>query len=207
VTVGLFQIKKHLRGEAPKSVEVFEEKGEDYVKIENVNGDVYVDKSVTLNIYQNNQPIQDAITNTFSEVKNDPNIEGFEISSAESELFAVKKEDFDSLSEKYEVTEENTRTVTDEEAELNVFKLVFKPGYKWEFYYKGNKISVDVKDDNFYKTIDEGAPFSKGDTIFGKMEIRQKFDPSINTYVNVGYILKNVTRHTPRAKTQEIDFT
>lgn len=207
VSIGLFQLRKHLRGEEPKNVEVYEENGEEYVKIENTNGDVYVDKSVTYNIYNNNQPVQDAITNTFSEVKNDANIDGFEISSAETEKFTVEKDDFDYLSEKHEVSEENTRTITDEEAELHVFKLVFKPGYKWEFYYKGNKIIVEVKDADFYKKIDEGASFAKGDTLFGQMDIKQKFDPTINTYVNAGYVLKKVTGHTPRAKTQEIDFT
>lgn len=190
VALGLFEIRKHLKGTEPKTVEPFVKEGEDYVKIENAHGDVYVEKSITYNIYSNNQPIQDAITNTFAEVKNDPNIDSFEIKADQAKVFRADKEDFITLSEKHEVTEVDTRTKTDDNAELHIFKLVFRPGYKWEFYYKGNKIIAEIKDMDFYKSIDEGASFSKGDTLTAQLDIKQKFDASVDTYVNTAYIVK-----------------
>src|SRR5690606_6839372 len=66
--VGLFQIKKHLSGTGPKSVE----KRGDTTKIENKHGDIInIDNSV-FNIYERNSTVRDALTRNFANLESEP---------------------------------------------------------------------------------------------------------------------------------------
>lgn len=200
----LFQLKKHLSGKKPKTIQESNKGG--VIKIENERGDIIFMDSVIFNIYNTNQPVQDSISNTFDTLQNDSSISGFEIADAEKRpLFEINRTDFGEMSIKNEVVEENKKIFT-EIANLHIFKIVFEDKYKWEFYYKGNKISAHIADINFFKSIDEGERFSKGDTLKSELEITQIFDNTVNTYINHSYKIKNVLEHIPRGKQQKLNF-
>ena len=95
------------------------------------------------------------------------------------------------------IPDKNTR-IKPEEAILTIFKVVFEKGYKWQFYYQGNKISADIKDETFYGKIDSGAKFSKGDKLIADIEIKQTFDDSIQSYINKEYSVIKIKQRIPR---------
>jgi len=50
----------------------------------------------------------------------------------------------------------------------------------------------------FFKRIDKGEKFSKGDTIIAELHITQVYDKSIQTYVNKEYVIAEIKQHIPR---------
>jgi len=202
ILTGLFIIKKHLSGKAPKNTKEENEK----VSITNEKGNVLVIESLTYNLYQHNQVIQDAISNNFETLEDDASIEGFEIEDdKEHVLFDVSRSSFRDMAIKSVVEDENKKTIT-ETATVHIFKIVFQDNYKWEFYYKGNKISANIADEAFFKKIDQGEKFAKGDTLIAEIQINQIFDKTVNTWVNHSYQVNKVIKHIPRDEQQGFEF-
>lgn len=202
ILVSFLDLKKHLKGEEPKTIKEHDES----IEIENNSGKIIFINKPVYNLYTKNPKIQDAISSNFSTLQEDPTIESFEVLDAnEHPLHVATKEDFSGMAMKTSVLEKGTRVIT-EVATLHVFKLVFDPKYKWEFYYKGNKISAYVTDDSFFSTVDSGEEFAKGDTLIVELQIEQVFDPSVNTYVNRNYQVLTVKEYIPRSKQQTLDL-
>ena len=195
-------IKKHLSGEEPKKIEEID----DQIKIENVKGDVIIVKGDIYNIYNNNQVVQDAVSNTFDTLRNDPSISSFEIETEKKKIFSAGLNDFNNLAIKSEVKKENKKVIT-QTVTLIIFKIVFENKYKWEFYYGGNKISAYIADKSFFERIDSGEKFSKGDNLTVELEIRQIFDKSVNAYVNHSYQVNKVMKHIPRGEEPKLDIS
>ncbi len=199
----LLELKKHLLGRKPKNIV---EKEGDSLEITNESGNVLIVKNATFNIYEHNQPIQDAISNTFETLDNDPYIEGFELlNNKEEVIFKSERKEFEELAIKSVAVEEDRKTVI-ETATISIFKLVFQDRYKWEFYYKGNKISASINDDSFFTQIDKGESFAKGDKLIVEMQVNLIFDKTVNTWINHSYEINKVIKHIPRDKQQEFDF-
>jgi len=201
--VGLIEIKKFLKGKKAQS------KTEDAGKviIENVDGNVLQVENFTFNIYENNTIIRDALSQNFETLENDPSISSFEITvNEEIPLVKVDKDEFHDLAIKSEQISDDERIIT-EAATLNIVRLSFDEKLKWEFYFKGNKISARIDDQNFYKLIEKGESFAKGDTLEVEFEIRQKFDSSVNTYINKSYAVKRILRHIKRDEQSKINFS
>jgi hypothetical protein len=100
---------------------------------------------------------------------------------------------------------EGERILT-EAATLNIVRVSFEETLKWDFYFKGNKISAKIKDPTFYKLIDKGEPFAKGDILEVELQIIQKWDDSVNTYINKSYQITAILRHMRRSEQQTFDF-
>lgn len=192
--VGLFEVKKHLFGSKPKEID----KSGDKTKIVNKKGDVfYVDHAV-FNIYEKNPIVQDALTQNFENINNEPSVTAFEILDEKNkELFKVGREDFEALSVKDEVTKGGERLRT-ETATLNIVRLSFEKGLTCDFYYKGHKIKAKIDDPTFQKRIDDGESFSKGDVLESDLVIRQAWDESVQTFVNKGYSVARIIKHVRR---------
>lgn len=201
VLAGILTIKNALRGKQPEKIE---EDG-DKIKLHTNNGTIIVIDKFTYNC-SGNQTIQDAISNTFEMLQEDSSISGFAITDVqEKPYFEVERKDFEQLAIKSEVIEENKRILT-EIADLFIFKIVFDNKYKWEFYFKGNKISATVTDETFFQRIDEGESFSKGDSLTVEIEVQQIFEKSVNTFINQSYTIKRVLQHTPRGEQKKMNF-
>lgn len=200
--VGLIEIKKFLKGRKVKSVD----QKEDKVEITNENGDVLIIENLTFTIYEHSPIIEDALSQNFDSLNNDPSITGFEITDRdENSIIRVEREEFSDLSVKSEEITNDERIIK-EAATLNIIRPSFDESLKWDFYYKGNKISAKIKDPNFYELINKGEPFAKGDILEVEIQINQKWDETVNTFVNKSYQINKIIRHILRNEQQKFHF-
>ena len=201
--IGLVELKKFLKGKKAKSVD---EKTNEKVRIENEEVEVIYIENFTYNIYQNSPIIKDALAQNFETLDNDPNITAFEITDKnEVPLIRVEKVEFDGMSIKSdEIT--NGERVLIEAANLNILRLSFEGNLKWDFYYKGNKISAKILDKTFYELIDKGQSFAKGDILEVELQINQIWEEAVNTFINKSYSVTKILRHIPRNEQGKLDF-
>jgi hypothetical protein len=200
--VGLIEIKKFLKGKEIKSKEITGDK----IKIENEKGQVLIIENFVYNIYENNPIVKDALAQSFETLENDNSITGYEITDRnENPLVRVDREEFEYLSVKTEETIDGEKNIIIA-ATLNIIRISFDDKLKSDFYFKGNKISIKINDPNFQKRIDNGESFAKGDILEVEMEIKQKFDKSVNTFINKSYKINRITNHILRNEQSKINF-
>lgn len=200
--VGLIELKKFLKGKKEKS----KTKEGDKVRIENQNGDTIIIENFVQNIYENNTIIRDSLSQSFEAIDKDGSITGFEITDREEKpLVRVDRNEFDFMSMNSEEIVEGEKTII-KAAVLNIVRISFDKKLKWEFYLKGNKITAKVNDPDFQKRIDKGESFAKGDVLEVELEIKQKFDPAVNTYINRSYKINRIINHISRSEQSKLDF-
>lgn len=159
------------------------------------------------NIYMTTPAIPDSISKNFAALSEDPAVTNFEVSRNGTEkIIEVPKEDYARMSIKQQIDTENSRTIV-ESANLYIYKVVFeKTDRKWEFYHNGDRISANIFDENFFKLIDRGESFSKGDQLKVDLQVTQVFDDSIGTYVNQSHAVLKVYEHIKRSEPIELPF-
>jgi hypothetical protein len=198
----LIGVKKFLKGHSPKSVET---KG-DRTTITNTTGDVIVIENATFNIYENSQIVKEALSKNFDSLNNDPSITGFEITDKEENpIIRIEREEFSDLSL---ISEEisNDERIIKESATLYIVRPSFEESLKWDFYYKGNKISAKIKDPDFQELIDKGEAFAKGDILEVELQINQKWEDSVFTFINKSFQINKIERHILRNEQQTFKF-
>jgi len=195
IFAGVFAIKGFLNNKKPRS----EKEEGDRITIENEKGNILIIDNRTYGIFNRNQIINDAISNNFATLESDPSIDNFEIISEGKALFKTERDNFDQLATKSEVADKQKKEKIID-AYLILHKVVFEDKYKWEFYYSGNKISANIVDAEFYKKIDKGELFAKGDTLRVELQINQIFDEGVGIYINHSYQINKVFDHIPRGK-------
>jgi len=200
--VALIQLKKHLKGKPPKEV-----KNEDNITIIiNSDGNQLSIDSNIYQIYETSTVINDALSQNFDIIDQDPAISAFEITDDKEKPYVrVERSDFKDLSQKTEIIDENKKMII-ENTRLNIVRLSFEEGLKWDFYYRGNKISAKISDPNFQKLIDKGESFAKGDVLEVELQISQIFENSVNTFINKSYQVNRIIQHYSRDKQQKIKF-
>lgn len=202
ILTGLISIKKFLKGKKPKDIK---QEG-DATIITNQDGNVINIDNRTFHIYDKSILVKDALSQNFESIQNDPAITAFEITDIkEKPYIRVNRDEFEYLSIKSEEISEGERIIT-EAATLNIVRLSFEESLKWDFYYRGNKISAKIKDPDFYNLIDKGERFAKGDTLEVELQTTQKWDESVNTYVNKSYQILKINRHILRGEQQKFEF-
>ncbi|MBN8734777.1 MAG: hypothetical protein J0H27_00750 [Xanthomonadales bacterium] len=94
---------------------------------------------------------------------------------------------------------QHDRVVT-EIADLQIVKAILdKSKRKWEFMWRGFKISAPVIDDQFYKDFfAHNITIAPGDVLNVTLHILQQRDEDTGIYRNVGYEVVTVHSHTPR---------
>lgn len=203
--VGLIELKKHLKGKTPKETRI---EGNTIIIINetnnilNINSDIY-------NIYNTNIVINDALSQNFDIIDNDPAITAFEITDKNEKPYVrVDKADFKDLTLKSEQINDNNKSII-ELTRLNILRLSFEENLKWDFYYRGNKISAKISDPNFQELINNGEAFAKGNVLEVELQINQIFDESVNTFINKSYQVNRIIKHHKREdlNQQKINFT
>ena len=206
VLVGLFTLRKFLKGEKPKQVAP---KKENRVAIENNNGQILIVEGPVYNLYERNKVVEKAVTNTFETLENDSSVTGLEITDKKKKsLFEAKREDFKAIANlpvSEDVLQENERKII-ERADLHTLKIVFEEKYKWEFYYQGHRITAKIDDLEFFKRINSGERFGKGDMLRVELEILQIKDETANVFVNHSYRILKVIEHVPKQREKELDL-
>ena len=203
VVGGLYGVHKFITGRSVK--EIKKEDNSIKIKLED-NSEMTVAENV-YNIYINTPSIPTSISQNFSALDNDPAVSKFEVlTNKNTKIIEVDKEDYARLSIKQQFETENSKKII-ESADLLVYKIVFdKTDRKWEFLYRGNRISANISDENFYKLIDGGESFAKGDMLKVDLQINQVLDETIGAYVNQSYQIMKVIEHIKRKEPQTLPF-
>lgn len=205
---GLYKFKQWIsKNGKPDKVK---EAGEDYFEVSNNNGKIVIDKNV-YNIYRESSDTRKNIRDTFDRLKQEEEIKDFSISDIENneKIFHAEKKEFESLASDKDELDQETQKVIKESQELSVFKVVFRENYKWQFFYRGNKIYADFDDSGFFSKIEQGeVAFRSGDKLIADLEIKQVFNNTANTFVNDSYRILEVKEHIPRSDNTQtnLDF-
>lgn len=92
--------------------------------------------------------------------------------------------------------------IVPELVDLQIVKAILERSKrKWEFMWRGIKISAPVTDEKFY--IDFFAhdiTIAPGDILQVTLHVYQTKDPATGIYRNTGYEVAQVHSHTPRPK-------
>ncbi len=200
----ILTVAKQTGGERPKtsSVEtkgnktittVLSQKGNTYI----FNGDVHV----AANLLGNNSGVQRNMKTIGEAGKKDDELKSLSV-ILDSEEVEVQQDDFDSLEKIADDVDVNE--IVDACAPLTIIRPSFDQKLKSDFYYRGNKIACWIQDAGFYKEIDAGKKFAKGDTLECNLVIKQKFQADVNTYVNNLYVITKVLKHMPRGEQMQL---
>lgn len=200
---GLYGFHRFISGNKIKKTEKIDKS----IKIELGDGSEMTVAENIYNIYVNTPSISNGISQHFSALNEDPAVSKFEVIRQNKEkLIEVGREDYARLAIKQQFETENSRTLI-ESANLYIYKVVFdKTDRKWEFYYNGNRISASISDDEFFKLVDGGESFAKGDQLRVDIQINQAIDESIGIYVNQSYQVIKVYEHIKREKPLKLPF-
>ena len=202
--IDILKIKKFLKG-TPASKEEIINTGEGVlIKLENCDGNTITIQQKTYNYYQKNQAINNAMTKNFEKLNADNEVSTYSVKTEWAEFYSDRN-DFPTLQQKRVIDEKETRGVLKNDQSLNMLKLVWDSSNKWGFVWNGLKIQAYIKDDNFFKKIDAGEKFAKGDVIIADIKIYQLYDHSINNWINDSYEIATIKDHLPRA--EQIGFT
>jgi len=203
IVVDIFRIKKFLQGEKPAKQEKINNGTQ--LKIEKSNG-------ITINIdarayhyHNSSQGISDALTKNFEKLNSDSEVSTFSLKTEESE-FTSDRNDFPILQQKQIINKEEIKEIIFEDQPLFMFKLVWDASNKWGFVWNGVKIQAYIKDDSFFKRIDNGEKFAKGDTLITTVKVYQIYDHSIGNWINDSYEIISIKKHTPRPEQIELTF-
>ena len=87
-----------------------------------------------------------------------------------------------------------------EEANLEISRAILSRGLrKWEFFWRGIKISAPVLDNEFYdKFFAHDITIAPGDCLVVDLRIIQKEDPDTGILMNQRYEVVKVKEHKPR---------
>jgi hypothetical protein len=200
--VGLIELKKFLSDKEPTEKI---EQGNTVIIINQNNERLIIDSTI-YELYDKNITIKDALTQNFDVLNNDPAIEAFEITDKhEKPYIRIEKEDFASMATKSSIIQEGERQIV-EASTLHVIRVSFEKDLKWDFYNKGSKITAKINDPGFYELIDKGEAFAKGDILEVELQINQKYDDSVVTWVTKSYVITKIIRHIKRGEQQRINF-
>lgn len=197
----IIKLKKFLKGKDPEKIE----NNGDKVRIQNEQGQVIYVENFVQNIY-NNPVINDALSQSFETLENEESITGYEVTDRnENPLVRVDRNEFEALSTRHDEILEGDKSIK-VKATLNILRISFEEKLKSDFYYRGHKISSKINDPEFYKRIDKGEKFSKGDMLEVELEIKQVFDTAANTFINKSYKISKILSHTPRDEQSTLDL-
>lgn len=198
----IFDLFKNLKGNKPDKEEV---KGDNTI--------IYIDNRTfeiptsIYNIVKNNPKIRQEISLSFEKIEDDIDITGVELLDEEKRsLIEIAKEEFvffDRRATEKILYEEIPAdiTVPKNNQILSIFKVVFSKGFKWQFIYKGIKISANIEDNDFLLNVTKGnLSFSNGDAMNCDIQIKQTFNEIANTFENSSYTIKKVNEIIPRPK-------
>lgn len=194
IFVGYLGLKKFLKGEAPQKIEKV---GRDKISIKNIDGDVTVFQNPIYQLYMTNPVSNEASSKAFEVLDKDESVDGMQVKEGAKVVFEAPRAEFSHMAKKHNVETEEEREVM-RDATLHIVKPSFHEGYSWWFYYDGNRITVTISDENFLNQVDEGKRFAKGDTLIVKLKIKQRYEKSVETYINDSYEIVEVEKHILR---------
>lgn len=195
IVVGLIQLKQFLQGKEPENIE----RGRDTTKVMDGNGRSHTVSNFIFDLSEHNSVIQDGLSQGFEVLANDSSVTALEVLNALKKTFvSVQRDEFSAMSTKRDALLPGER-VTYERAMLSISRPSFEENLKWDFNYKGNRISAKMLDMAFQESFNNGTiNFQKRDNLEVHLEITQKWNEPTNTYVNKSYQVVKILQHIPR---------
>lgn len=144
-----------------------------------------------------------AMTKTFESVAADEKIKGIGlVSSMNSPPPEIPISHDTLLQLAIEIPEDPDARIIQERAELQIVKAILeKSRRKWEFMWRGIKISAPVVNEQFYVDFfAHDITIAPGDTLEVTLAIKQTKDINTGIYSNIGYEVVEVHKHMPRIK-------
>ena len=179
-----------------------------YVVIEHGNDRIIVPRDVyeAKNKVKKLDKFRDNVGKAFHVMKNDQQITSFSLDrgpETKDQLPKIPREDFDKLALPPE-EEEDDKHVT-EVADLQIIKAILERSLrKWEFAWRGVKISAPVLDKLFYDDFfAHRITIAPGDKLEVLLRIHQKRDPKTGVYTNTKYEVIQVREHHPKPQSQQ----
>jgi len=190
-----FDIKRRLRGQ-PIHVE-----DGNVIIIENSR--VQVDH-ITLQCLNPSSEVSRKCAEAFHAIEEDPEIKAVRVSSNTSTepLARVQRAEFPYFHPETPIGEKNLGQRYEESRETLVIRQpAFEAELKWRFVWRGAKISAEVKDERFQKSVETGREsFAAGDSLDVDLQRLQEYDPAVLTYVDKEYTITQVRKHNHRAE-------
>ena len=152
---------------------------------------------------ERNPEFSKSIARTMDAIAADDDVGGIgfvpEMTSARPEIL-IPKEVLRQASA--EVPDQPPARTIDEQCDLQIVKAILERSRrKWEFMWRGVKISAPVLDDRFYQRFfAHEIMIAPGDVLEVRLAIRQSRDSDTEIYSNVGYEVVEVFRHVPRLR-------
>jgi len=157
---------------------------------------------------EKNPKFVQAVERTFQAIEKDPNIKGFGLSdsmdSGKPTVILPRKNIILASGVVHEI--EGVRIVP-ETVELQIIKAILEKGKrKWEFMWRGIKISAPIISQSFYNNFfSHSITIAPGDSLEVKLEIKQVRDEDTGIYVNKSYQVVEVYNHIPRLKQLSVE--
>ncbi len=186
ISFAVILIKKFLRGNSPDKIEEKEGKVRIYVN----NSKITVAKDAFI-ISKTNARVDKATAKMVEPILEDEKINGILLLKEKKPVIKVSKNEIPYLTATNPLLTEDIRTIHYKRQTLYPIKIVFAPGRKWEFIWKGEKISAFIKDEDFYKRLRKFS-FKEGTKVIADLEIEQVFDYDLKDYVNREYFVTKV---------------
>lgn len=155
-----------------------------------------------INLY-NNIIIRESISKIMDSVSVEDSIQAIEFITSSAQLMIPKEELAELIYDEFDKEVESVtelRYYVDEKAILSIVTLSFDRRKKWQFYYKGHKISVAVKNEAFRHLLDNGLSISKGDKLEVVLRIQQMYNGLINDFVNKKYEIEEFLDYVKQPK-------
>lgn len=152
---------------------------------------------------ENNPQFAGAISKAFEVVAGDEKVKSIglvERMDSPPPAIPISREAMKSLA--IRPTDDPDTRIVMERAELQIIKAILeKSKRKWEFMWRGIKISAPVAHEQFYVSFfAHNITIAPGDTLEVMLAIKQTKDPDTGIYANIGYEVVEVFDHIPRIK-------
>lgn len=152
---------------------------------------------------ENSDKFNACMHKTFEAVKNDEEIESLGITNNIEDpipSFEIHRNNFPDIATNIEDTK--TSRILTENADLVILKAILQRSKrKWEFVWRGVKISAPVLDNNFYdRFFAHKITIAPGDALQVRLKIHQKRDLDTGIFTNEKYEVFEVLGHVPSPK-------
>jgi len=166
-----------------------------------------------LEVYEAHEKVKDqeklteSVRGVFEVLEQDDSVENFGIigKGGASPLLLIDREEFGAIV-RGEILPSTTSRTSTEKVELVIVRAILEKGSRrWEFLWRGFRISAPILDQTFYERF-AAREFSiaPGDTMVVDLEITQERDDSIGQYVNSKYQILTVHEIKPHPMQGEL---
>lgn len=148
---------------------------------------------------EKSERFQDSMGQVFNGALKDPDVTGLKVTPPGKwpNLPSIPRDRFNGFVERYVGDDSNT---VYESATLEISRAILSRGRrKWEFYWRGVKISAPVLDEAFYNEFfAHEIAIAPGDMLSVVLKIYRKADPDSGILINSKYEVVEVSGHIPR---------